>query len=885
MALFTMIHYNDGGNPIITKMIFLLACACKSMTLWILVYVSRCCEGLGTPAITVKNDVGVLSLLQPTFVGRNVTFEFTPSAPTSIGDVRWNYIKQNGSKEKAIEEDDMRVQHKGNSTYFTIPDVDRSFNGTSVYTSIDKNRMSALLELNLKVFTHANNCGELYFLTEGPNYAGDNLSLGYFPSPQVAKMKNTSKYSVKLINGSNDDHTSIQQAEGVLELDQVGQEIIFTLFNVKKNDSGSYWVQCLNGVSRKYSNAVHVSIEGMPIIGPLTTLPTCRECIVFKTDQTLGQVYCKTDEEYNATNVKFEIGLFQYESIKLSRKEFVLKSYEKPADSFHQLNAICTVFGIHRNISVKASIFVVVNPNGPPYLSAKEVILEGETVNITCTSSSARPPPLLRFLVNATEIDTNTNASTTLDDSTALYTSVSTLHSFKRDWGNKNMYCQQHPEVNGLYHESLSNNVYILYKYPPSRLIIVIQQDNLSEVITATCTSMFADPACNVKWESTIKHFKYTVIKNHTFKEATESIISFSATYEDYGKQIRCSTECQYFKNALENATTVIFAKKPTVDVYSTPVLPVPSNTIITLTCVANAHPFGNITWTMVKATNSKSSQTKTCSNASTCTYEMTTSDVEQVYSCYAKNEHGSDEGSIVIGDKRGYKEDQTGSDSGILGNGLITAGGIAFLFIVIVVMCLCLRLNKAKRQLINEDNTIQLAPLRPPPLVERDDVTHEHTGDAEYAGILGTRRNLENVALPSSLSMPSCDAMDESFENAATESTVHLEQPSNENGISVETTGPDVRRCQSKEHLYTTDKENGNGISMQNQEMNPDAPHAESQKRSTNELVYADVDIEHLEKFRVRILACNDDESTEYSDIVFGAPCSVKPDSSNENV
>ncbi|WAR05891.1 hypothetical protein MAR_021260 [Mya arenaria] len=392
------------------------------------------------------------------------------------------------------------------------------------------------------------------------------------------------------------------------------------------------------------------------------------------------------------------------------------------------------------------------------------------------------------------------------------------------------MYCQQHPEVNGLYHESLSNNVYILYKYPPSRLIIVIQQDNLSEVITATCTSMFADPACNVKWESTIKHFKYTVIKNHTFKEATESIISFSATYEDYGKQIRCSTECQYFKNALENATTVIFAKKPTVDVYSTPVLPVPSNTIITLTCVANAHPFGNITWTMVKATNSKSSQTKTCSNASTCTYEMTTSDVEQVYSCYAKNEHGSDEGSIVIGDKRGYKEVY-----------------IPF---------------SAKRQLINEDNTIQLAPLRPPPLVERDDVTHEHTGDAEYAGILGTRRNLENVALPSSLSMPSCDAMDESFENAATESTVHLEQPSNEN-----------------------DKENGNGISMQNQEMNPDAPHAESSKRSTNELVYADVDIEHLEKFRVRIRACNDDETTEYSDIVFGASCSVKPDSSNENV
>ncbi|WAR05889.1 hypothetical protein MAR_021258 [Mya arenaria] len=224
----------------------------------------------------------------------------------------------------------------------------------------------------------------------------------------------------------------------------------------------------------------------------------------------------------------------------------------------------------------------------------------------------------------------------------------------------------------------------------------------------------------------------------------------------------------------------------------------------------------------------------------------MTTSDVEEVYSCYAKNEHGSDDRSIVIGDEREY--------------------------------------NEAKIQLMNEDDTIQLAPLRPPTVAEGNDVTHTHTGDAEYAVIHRTRRDLENVALSSSQYMPSCDDINDCFGNAATESTVHLEQPSNENGISVET-GPDVRRCQSKEHLYTTDNENDNGISMQNQVMNPEAPNAESQKRSTNELVYADVDIEHLEKFRVRILACNDDESTEYSDIVFGAPCSVKPDSSNENV
>ncbi|XP_052806591.1 uncharacterized protein LOC128235837 [Mya arenaria] len=450
---------------------------------------------------------------------------------------------------------------------------------------------------------------------------------------------------------------SIKQAKGVLELDQVGHEFIFTLFNVKKNDSGHYWIQCLDGVYGKHSNGVQVSIKGKPIIGPLTTISTCRECIVFKTEQTLGQVYCETDEEYNATNVEFKIGLIRYESFTLSRNRFGLNSFDKPADAFHQLSAICTVFGIHRNMSVQASIYIVVDPNGPPHLSADEVLLEEETVNITCTSSSARPPPLLRFLVEATAIDTNTNVSTTLNDSTGLYTSVSTLHSFKREWGNRNMSCQQLPEVNGLYHETMSNSVYISYKCPPSLIILVNEHRKLSKVIIASCSLMFVDSACNIKWESTIEHFKYNLIKNRIFKQTTTVEISFSATNDDYGKEIRCSTECQNSKNALENATTVIFEKKPTVVVYTTPVLPVPPNTNITLTCEANAHPVGNITLTMVKASNSKSSQTKTCSNASTCTYEITTSDVEQVYSCYAQNEHGSDEGSIIIVHERDYEE------------------------------------------------------------------------------------------------------------------------------------------------------------------------------------------------------------------------------------
>ncbi|XP_052804461.1 uncharacterized protein LOC128234326 [Mya arenaria] len=144
-------------------------------------------------------------------------------------------------------------------------------------------------------------------------------------------------------------------------------------------------------------------------------------------------------------------------------------------------------------------------------------------------------------------------------------------------------------------------------------------------------------------------NFNYSLLESHTFKHSTALKISFKASNEDYGKRIRCSTECQYFQNTLTNSTNVIFAKKPKVVINSTPVLPVSPKTYIVLTCAANSHPVGNITWTMVKTSHSLFAQTTLCYNTSTCIYELTTSDVEQEYECIANNEHGSDRGSIIV--------------------------------------------------------------------------------------------------------------------------------------------------------------------------------------------------------------------------------------------
>ncbi|XP_052803433.1 uncharacterized protein LOC128233678 [Mya arenaria] len=660
------------------------------MSLWILVYfIIHRCEGLGTSPIKFENDVGVISLLQPTFAGRNVTFTFTPLTPTALGDIKWNYI--NGLDEHTIERDNKQfiVYSDGKSSFLTILDADQSLNGIYVYTSFDNYKQSSLIELILKDYTVENGCGELYLLSEEPAFAGDNVSFGYFPTPVVAQEKNASKYSVELVIGSNEDHTFILQTYGVLELRKEGHEYIFTLFNVKKNTSGRYRVQCADGLAQKYSNSIKLSVEGMPVIGPLTNISTCRECIVFKAEQTLAQVYCITDGEYYGANVTFKIGYIVFSSASRSTTSFGLHSREKPSDAMHGLNAVCTVSGIYRNMSVEAQIYVVGIPEGPPHLSARQVLLEGEAVDITCTSSRARPPPRLKLYVEQSVIDTN--ISSAFENKTGLYNSVLKLHTFQKEWGKKKMWCQQLPDADNLYtNTDMSNIIHVEYKYPPLRLDLdVIDQGNLSKEIAVRCIATDSNPLCNISWESSMENFKYTLHQYVTWKHKSSSAIRFNVTDADFGKQIKCRTKCPDFNNTLSNATVVIFPKKPKVVIYSSSVLPVQPSTHLTLTCAANGFPNGNITWTLMKTSNSLSSNEKWCLNASTCTYEMITSDVEQEYLCIAKNEHGTDRGSILVTvqqhrDKGEPRQRGRGSFLWIL------LSGIAVVTLGIIVLVLC---------------------------------------------------------------------------------------------------------------------------------------------------------------------------------------------------
>ncbi|XP_052804846.1 uncharacterized protein LOC128234585 [Mya arenaria] len=250
------------------------------------------------------------------------------------------------------------------------------------------------------------------------------------------------------------------------------------------------------------------------------------------------------------------------------------------------------------------------------------------------------------------------------------------------------MWCQQLPDLDDLYTSTyMSNHIHVEYKYPPLRMNLdVIDLVNPSKAFAVRCSTLDSNPVCNITWETSIENFKYDSHQHFISRYTSVSTISFNVTDVDFGKQITCGAECPDFLNTVSNSTTVIFAKKPSVAISSSSVLPVLPTSHLALTCASNAFPYGNITWQLLKAFNSVSSHKKLCLNASTCTYEMIASDVEQEYVCIAKNEHGSDRGSIIVTfDKGEPRKSGRGSFLWILLSGIavVTLGSI---FLVLCV-------------------------------------------------------------------------------------------------------------------------------------------------------------------------------------------------------
>ncbi|WAR05951.1 hypothetical protein MAR_021320, partial [Mya arenaria] len=146
---------------------------------------------------------------------------------------------------------------------------------------------------------------------------------------------------------------------------------------------------------------------------------------------------------------------------------------------------------------------------------------------------------------------------------------------------------------------------------------------------------------------------------------------------------------------------------------------------------------------------------------------------------------------------------------------------------------------------------------------------------------------------------MHSCDATIECLEETVTERPVHAEQPSNED-VDVKATKKVkqqkfkrkrslaaivvveimalymmVKQFSDRDSFKTFQTRKKTMVFLSRNISSTKTQHMLKSQSSINELVCAEVDVEHLDKFRVGNRACNDDKPTEYSDIVFDTSCS----------
>ncbi|XP_052806821.1 uncharacterized protein LOC128236041 [Mya arenaria] len=680
----------------------------------------------GTPPVSSHNEFGELTLFQPAFVGGNVTFRLTPSVPITA--VTWQCLIPGNPVIQNFNTDEVAVRKVGETFLLVIKDVDKSLNGTYVFaTFLHHENISLVAELNLR---EALGCGELNLLSDEPFVVGDVVRFGYFPSPEVIR----GNYAMEMIKSTN--LLKIPTPLNRLKLQLEGNEYKAVLLNVSMADSGVYRIQCVDGFSTNFSNPIMLIIEGVPVIGPLTSISSCRKCIVFKMGDTLRKLFCERNGSPDIAGVNFTIGsnvINSFNAYTLSPSKFGLDSHSKPNDSYHLMTAKCTFWILNRTLSAEATIYIVVPPEDPPKLQSTSV-LKGETIDITCTSPVARPAPQLEIVVigkPSTIVSTNLSI---FDISKGLYRSIAKHSSPSSQWENKKLLCWQSAGDEGLYNSSHSNDLLIEYIYSPSGVYLSYSIPmRMREEMVVTCSAFTAHHVCTLHWEFEREDITFSVVSKEYVNKTYSESIAFNVSELDFKRSLYCSVKCS--KMVLTNSTVLLFPQKPTVYIKET--RPVPHYNIVYLNCLSVGYPDSNITWEMVDPLNGNTVEVLDMCDTPTCTLKIVSSSIDLVYNCVAQNEFGRANKTtriVVSQENDGNIEDVASKHAFPVWIVATVVASVVFGFLVILLIYCCVkrRNRTGTAQVQHEDN--QLQPPYTNSIIEGEENTYNEVDDERVA-------------------------------------------------------------------------------------------------------------------------------------------------------
>ncbi|XP_053408421.1 uncharacterized protein LOC123559725 isoform X1 [Mercenaria mercenaria] len=505
------------------------------------------------------NQCGSLKIEQPTILGRNVTFTFTPET-TSDADLEWQRAKQGNSWSTLPNDKKFRQYFQDGTYYLILADTVRDKDEKFYRVDYKNNSVSCLMEtpkLELQDIS-SNDCGFVYLRTTKVK-EGENVELEYYPSEYV--MQNE-EHTVRQWMHSKD---SINVTKNVYEEEREPNDkyvLTIIMFNEQKN--GRYGVYC--GKTASLSNFVEVILPvapSTPAFEGLKDIDDCKECIVGEDGDQCG-VLCKTSGGTQPINVTMSIG---NESLSLGR-------YNETAgyitiftlsNRHHMTIMTCTVMNdaLTSPLITTARVYVIKSPT--LQLFVPQILKEGNNGNIACILDSGRPAPNVTINISGMEVSSAVQTDS-FNATTSLYTSVVSLPTFERIWNRENVQCcrfnEWYKRINVC---STPQRINVMFPPTDIKLEVKVEQKRPLEIY-AICTVYNSNPACRADISApngVIVSERYTnnMSRAHGAWDS-EYAVNLNVDKNDDGEKIKCAADCQKFAVDLKDVHSIGLPQK-----------------------------------------------------------------------------------------------------------------------------------------------------------------------------------------------------------------------------------------------------------------------------------------------------------------------------------
>ncbi|XP_053408464.1 uncharacterized protein LOC128546179 isoform X7 [Mercenaria mercenaria] len=386
---------------------------------------------------------GSLKIEQPTILGRNVTFTFTPET-TSDADLDWQRANERNVW-GTLPNHKKFTQYFQNGTYYLVlTDTVRDYDELFYRVGYTNNSVSCLMKtpkLQLQDIS-SYTCGFVYLRTTKVK-EGENVELEYYPSEYVNQYP---EHIVRQWMHSTDQPVSITLTKDVYEEErEPNDKYVLTIIMFNDRMNGRYGVYC--GGIAGYSNMVKVILPvapSAPAFEGLKDIDDCKECIVGEDGDQFG-VLCQTSGGTEPVTVTMSIGNESLSSTRYNDTAGYLAFFTL-RNKHHMAIMTCTVMNdaLTSPLIITAHVYVIKSPLFHSF-TVPQTLKEGTNGYIACVVDGGRPAPNVTLNISGIEVSSAVQTNI-INAATSLYMSVVSLTTFERMWNSENVTCCRYNE-------------------------------------------------------------------------------------------------------------------------------------------------------------------------------------------------------------------------------------------------------------------------------------------------------------------------------------------------------------------------------------------------------------------------------------------------------